>query len=191
MIWGDHIPGSRGRDRISGGAGDDVIFGNRSGDHLEGNEGNDRISGGRGRDYLDGGPGNDELRPDTGKDRVAAGDGDDPCTRSAAAGVTRSTAARATTRRSWTAGARRTRDVGGQDEVALVRQSVRVSAAERTIRQEVGSRSMPPAASCTRLHRGRSALARWRRVSARIGGWMRRRVTPRPPPMANARRPVD
>ena len=77
VIWGDHVPGSSGADRVLAGAGNDTIFGNNAPDHLQGDEGDDRISGGRGADILDGGPGNDELRPDTGRDRVFGGDGDD------------------------------------------------------------------------------------------------------------------
>jgi hypothetical protein len=50
---------SRGRYRISGGAGNDVLGSGDGADFLRGGAGNDLLKGGRGKDVLDGGPGRD------------------------------------------------------------------------------------------------------------------------------------
>lgn len=99
------VHGGRGHDRISGGAGLDVVFGDDGRDRIrldgnpfvpvedddipeEGNggdgndvvrggDGNDELRGGEGRDMLDGGPGDDFLGGDRGDDFLHAGPDND------------------------------------------------------------------------------------------------------------------
>lgn len=67
--------------RLTGGAGDDQIFGSDFADRLQGGDGNDRLVAGAGRDVLLGGAGNDliDLRTKgySGFKDVDGGDGDD------------------------------------------------------------------------------------------------------------------
>lgn len=56
------------RDHVSGGAGDDRIWGGGGGDWLYGNEGDDRLWGEDGFDTLEGGPGDDILWGGSGAD---------------------------------------------------------------------------------------------------------------------------
>ena len=78
-------PGGQGRahegdtlidmDGAVGGAGADVLIGNRYGNALYGGTGNDAIRGGGGDDYVDGERGVDRLSGGSGDDEIAAGDG--------------------------------------------------------------------------------------------------------------------
>jgi Ca2+-binding RTX toxin-like protein len=62
---------------VSGGAGDDVIYGSRASDTISGGDGNDWISSGRGNDHVTGDAGDDRLFGDAGKDSLSAGTGYD------------------------------------------------------------------------------------------------------------------
>lgn len=72
ILWGnvgnDSIFGSGGNDLIDGGPGDDL---------LEGNGDDDTVRGGDGDDTVRGGDGNDTLYGNLGNDRIEGGDGDD------------------------------------------------------------------------------------------------------------------
>jgi Ca2+-binding RTX toxin-like protein len=71
--------GGPGNDRITTGAGRNVIDGDDGNDDVSAGAGNDRVFGGPGRDTLRGGPGSDRLRADDGeRDAVIdCGPGDD------------------------------------------------------------------------------------------------------------------
>lgn len=71
------VDGMRGRDRITGGDGNDTLRGGRGKDRLFGEDGDDRLEGGQGKDHLYGGAGDDTLIGGTGKDVLSGGDGDD------------------------------------------------------------------------------------------------------------------
>ncbi len=71
----DHDHG--GNDVISGGDGDDVLFGQNGDDRLEGGNGNDLLFGGSGKDTLRGDAGDDALYGGSGKDDLDGGTGDD------------------------------------------------------------------------------------------------------------------
>ncbi len=73
----DLIVGLRGNDMLNGLAGDDDIFGGRGRDDIDAGDGNDFVSGGRGRDIINGGDGNDDLRGDRGADEISGGLGND------------------------------------------------------------------------------------------------------------------
>ena len=87
----DVLAGDARPNRLSGGSGNDIIYGGPGGDHknsdtISGGIGHDKLYGGRGDDKLYGGSGNDELRggPDddtlsggSGTDKLYGGDGDD------------------------------------------------------------------------------------------------------------------
>jgi Ca2+-binding RTX toxin-like protein len=62
---------------MSGGAGDDVLFGRGGADHVDGRDGADLLSGGLGPDTLKGGDGNDTLIGCYGDDRFIGGRGFD------------------------------------------------------------------------------------------------------------------
>lgn len=62
---------------VSGGAGNDLIFGTMVADTLNGNDGNDRIYGRRGDDFIDGGAGHDGLFGQRGDDTLVGGLGND------------------------------------------------------------------------------------------------------------------
>ncbi|CAK0739712.1 serralysin [Gammaproteobacteria bacterium] len=64
-------------ENASGGAGDDILTGNRVGNLLEGGSGNDQLDGDRGNDTLLGGDGNDTLKGGDGNDRLVGGSGND------------------------------------------------------------------------------------------------------------------
>jgi Ca2+-binding RTX toxin-like protein len=64
-------------DRINGGAGNDVLFGNGGDDTLHGDTGRDGLVGGLGNDVLVGGDDNDLLEGGAGNDRLDGGRGDD------------------------------------------------------------------------------------------------------------------
>lgn len=71
------VMGGRGRDRITGSAGDDRLSGEAGRDTLIGGMGDDILDGGRGRDRLDGDGGDDTLIGGAGRDMLSGGDGDD------------------------------------------------------------------------------------------------------------------
>lgn len=64
-------------DRIQGGAGDDVIYGEGGDDELRGGDGQDLVYGNAGNDTLDGEAGNDTLRGNGGDDTMRGGPNDD------------------------------------------------------------------------------------------------------------------
>lgn len=66
-----------GSQTFEGGAGDDVVFGERGNDILRGGPGNDRLYGGIGDDLLEGGQGNDLLAGGFGADSIDGQEGDD------------------------------------------------------------------------------------------------------------------
>ncbi|HEX8743461.1 MAG TPA: MopE-related protein [Thermoleophilaceae bacterium] len=72
----DTVSGGTGNDTIYGAAGNDRLAGDDGNDRLFGGAGSDRLSGGRGKDSLDGGAGNDKLSggPDANSYRGGAGD---------------------------------------------------------------------------------------------------------------------
>ena len=73
----DEIFGLGGADIVDGGTGDDWIDGGAHGDLLRGNAGNDTIYGGHGSDTLEGDDGNDQLYGELGTDTLRGGAGDD------------------------------------------------------------------------------------------------------------------
>lgn len=60
--------GTRGRDTLIGGDGNDIFFGQGGDDTLRGNAGNDLLFGGAGNDRLEGGAGDDRLFGGEGRD---------------------------------------------------------------------------------------------------------------------------
>ena len=66
-----------GQDTVSGGEGDDPLWGHGGDDLLRGGGGNDTLLGGDGDDRLDGGAGDDVLIGGDGDDRLDGGAGDD------------------------------------------------------------------------------------------------------------------
>lgn len=80
----DRLQGYGGADSLSGGDGDDIIFGSYDSIYLgrlitspPANDGNDSLWGGGGDDYLDGQDANDDLHGDTGNDSLFGGAGND------------------------------------------------------------------------------------------------------------------
>lgn len=73
----DTISGGAGQDTIFGQAGDDKIAGDDGDDRLFGGAGNDDLSGGQGQDRLFGGDDSDTLRGGSGDDQLFGGDGTD------------------------------------------------------------------------------------------------------------------
>ncbi len=73
----DTLTGGRGNDAIFGGGGNDIANGGRGNDHLYGEAGDDTLSGGKGNDHLHGGSGNDGLSGDKGNDQLHGGFGHD------------------------------------------------------------------------------------------------------------------
>lgn len=67
--------GGDGNDTLDAGAGDDAIYGAGGNDHLEAGDGDDYVEGGAGDDVLAGGPGADRLFGLAGNDRFFADDG--------------------------------------------------------------------------------------------------------------------
>ncbi|MFN5909393.1 MAG: phosphatase PAP2 family protein, partial [Planctomyces sp.] len=68
LILNSWISGGNGDDRIYGGSGSDEIHGGSGRDFLCGRDGDDRIFGGLGDDRLDGGTGRDRLNGGAGRD---------------------------------------------------------------------------------------------------------------------------
>lgn len=64
-------------DSISGGKGDDEIFGLSGNDCLHGDEGDDLIKGGSGNDFASGGKGDDRIEGGSGDDNLSGGEGSD------------------------------------------------------------------------------------------------------------------
>lgn len=62
---------------ITGGSGNDALYGMGGNDQLNGGAGNDALDGGDGADTLQGGAGNDKLTGGAGNDRLEGGQGDD------------------------------------------------------------------------------------------------------------------
>jgi trimeric autotransporter adhesin len=73
----DVIFGGEGDDFINGDAGRDVITGGGGNDVIDGGSGDDQITGGLGNDLIDGGIGDDHLNGHYGKDVIYGGDGND------------------------------------------------------------------------------------------------------------------
>ncbi|MFM6045754.1 MAG: hypothetical protein ACKPCC_24665, partial [Dolichospermum sp.] len=73
--WG--IYGGDGNDNISGGAGNDNLFGEEGNDTLNGEAGNDELYGGNGNDVVNGDAGDDVLYSDAGNDTLNGGTGFD------------------------------------------------------------------------------------------------------------------
>jgi Ca2+-binding RTX toxin-like protein len=74
---GATIDGGAGTDQLSGGNGSDSLIGGDDDDILLGNGGNDTINGGLGSDTEEGGDGNDVMTGDVGDDVLSGGLGDD------------------------------------------------------------------------------------------------------------------
>jgi len=72
-----YIDAGKGRDQVTGSAGNDDIRGGKGRDTLSGGDGNDRLDGGAGKDTLFGGDGDDTLIGGNGKDRLEGGEGGD------------------------------------------------------------------------------------------------------------------
>src|SRR5207302_291125 len=66
-----------GNDTIFGGAGDDILHGQRGNDTISGGAGADALYGQRGDDTLNGDAGNDLLSGGAGNDKAYGGEGDD------------------------------------------------------------------------------------------------------------------
>ena len=79
----DFMEGGSGKDQLNGGDGDDYIVGDTIGryqgddDIISGGIGNDRLFGAGGNDVLDGGTGDDQLSGEFGNDTINGGDGND------------------------------------------------------------------------------------------------------------------
>lgn len=81
MIFGlagdDTLSGGSGNDLVDGGADNDNVSGGSGDDTLRGGDGDDNLDGGSGNDSVDGGDGNDSINAGSGNDEVQAGDGND------------------------------------------------------------------------------------------------------------------
>lgn len=73
----DKLQGDNGNDTLYGGTGDDAASGGSGNDKLYGEAGNDALYGDIGDDLLDGGSGDDVLSGGTGNDKLQGGDGQD------------------------------------------------------------------------------------------------------------------
>ena len=73
----DKIYGQFGNDNISGGNGQDQIYGGEGNDSIDGDAGDDLIYGGTGNDTIRGGDNNDRLYGEDGNDNLFGGTGDD------------------------------------------------------------------------------------------------------------------
>lgn len=74
---GQFFLGTRGRDTLSGGAGDDFLYGYEDADLMSGGGGNDNLYGGAGNDTLMGGDGNDSIYGEQGNDSLRGGNQND------------------------------------------------------------------------------------------------------------------
>ena len=79
LIYGDSISGgtSGGADTLSGGYGDDSIYGGYGADTITGNQGDDMLYGNQDNDWIHGGQGDDALYGGQGNDTLNGGVGDD------------------------------------------------------------------------------------------------------------------
>lgn len=81
VMYGDYEAGENllldGSDKMYGGAGNDTMYGGGGADTLYGGTGADVLNGGSGNDVLYGEAGNDDLWGDSGSDYLSGGDGDD------------------------------------------------------------------------------------------------------------------
>jgi Ca2+-binding RTX toxin-like protein len=73
----DQLSGGEGDDGVMGGAGADVLYGNGGNDLLVGGAGDDALAGGAGADVLRGSAGNDTLAGNWGRDVLLGGEGTD------------------------------------------------------------------------------------------------------------------
>jgi Ca2+-binding RTX toxin-like protein len=73
----DTIYGQDDNDTIDGGTGADLIYGGVDNDSLRGGAGNDTLYGGQGNDTIDGGAGDDTVNGDEGNDILSGSDGND------------------------------------------------------------------------------------------------------------------
>lgn len=76
----DTLAGSTGNDEVYGGTGNDEMTGGSGNDTMSGGDGNDTVSGGAGNDDMFGGDGNDEMTGGSGNDTLQGGDGNDVMT---------------------------------------------------------------------------------------------------------------
>ncbi len=73
----DKMFGMSDDDKMNGGDGNDQMWGNSGNDAMDGGEGNDHLSGGKGDDVISDGAGNDTVLGNSGNDYFVAGEGDD------------------------------------------------------------------------------------------------------------------
>ena len=73
----DELFGMKGNDTLDGGEGDDTLWGNSGQDIISGGAGNDTLRGGKDADTIDGGDGNDFIDGNSGNDTISGGAGDD------------------------------------------------------------------------------------------------------------------
>ena len=76
-LGNDKLFGLAGDDVVSGGQGDDQVWGNSGNDVLRGGAGDDKVSGGVGNDSIFGGDGDDVLSGESGDDDIRGGAGKD------------------------------------------------------------------------------------------------------------------
>jgi uncharacterized delta-60 repeat protein len=76
-VGNDKVNGLAGKDTICGGLGSDKLKGGKGKDTLLGEGGKDRLFGGPDKDTLKGGPGNDRLVGGPGRDKLKGGPGKD------------------------------------------------------------------------------------------------------------------
>jgi hypothetical protein len=81
QIWGgafaDALQGNQGDDVLHGMGGDDIVVGGKDNDQQYGEDGEDIVWGNLGNDTLDGGNGNDQVRGGQGDDSISGGAGND------------------------------------------------------------------------------------------------------------------
>lgn len=73
----DQLFGMANNDVVEGGSGHDKLWGNSGNDALDGGTGNDQLRGGKGDDLILGKDGNDTILGNSGDDRISGGDGND------------------------------------------------------------------------------------------------------------------
>ncbi len=73
----DRVVGTKRKDNLVTGAGNDILYGLGGNDYLDGGSGHDRIDAGAGNDIVFGGSGNDLVMGGDGDDFIYAGDGND------------------------------------------------------------------------------------------------------------------